>query len=81
LGKPELPFTHQNLGKIQRYKPVLDKNELSIYWILPYCEKEYKSQPLKYFTHLFGHEGQNSILSYLKKEGLAMNLSAGSDNE
>jgi insulysin len=30
---------------------------------------------------LFGHEGKNSILSYLKKEGYAMSLSAGEDHE
>jgi insulysin len=81
LGNPELPFSHENLGTIQRYKPVLDKDDLTIYWVLPYCEKEYKSQPLQYFSHLFGHEGENSLLSYLKKEGYAMNLSAGCDHE
>jgi insulysin len=30
---------------------------------------------------LFGHEGENSLLSYLKKEGQAMNLTAGCDHE
>jgi insulysin len=30
---------------------------------------------------LFGHEGENSILSHLKKEGLAMSLSAYADHE
>ena len=49
--------------------------------MLPYCEKEYKAQPLSYFSHLFGHEGENSLLSYLKKEGQAMNLTAGCDHE
>jgi len=37
--------------------------------------------PLSYFSHLFGHEGENSLLSYLKKEGLAMELCAGDDHE
>jgi insulysin len=31
---------------------------------------------LNYFTHLLGHEGPNSLLSYLKKEDLAISLSA-----
>jgi len=48
-----------------------------LYWVLPYCQDEFKSKPLDYFSHLFGHEGENSVLSYLKKEGLAMELSAG----
>jgi len=30
---------------------------------------------------LFGHEGENSLLSYLTKEGYAMSLSAGEDHE
>ena len=42
---------------------------------------EYKSKPLSYLSHLFGHEGENSLLSYLKQEDLAMELSAGSDHE
>jgi len=49
-----------------------------IQWILPQCEAEYKSQPLSYLSHLLGHEGENSLLSYLKQEGYAMSLSAGS---
>jgi insulysin len=36
---------------------------------------------LKYFGHLIGHEGENSLLSYLKKEGLALEISACDDNE
>jgi insulysin len=44
-------------------------------------EKEYRSRPLSYYSHLFGHEGENSILSYLKQEDLAMALTAGSEHE
>jgi insulysin len=32
-------------------------------------------------SHLFGHEGENSLLSYLISEGLALELSAGGDHE
>ena len=60
---------------------MLDKDELVIYWVLPNCQKEYKSQPLQYLSHLFGHEGKHSILSYLKKEGLALSLQAGCGHE
>ena len=42
---------------------------------------EHESQPLNYFTHLFGHEGENSLLSYLISEGLALALEAGGDHE
>jgi insulysin len=81
LGLPKMPYDQDNLGTIQRFKPIQDKDKLMIYWILPYCEKEYKTQPLRYFSHLFGHEGENSLLSYLAQEGYALGLSAGEDHE
>ena len=34
-----------------------------------------------YFSHLIGHEGENSLLSYLKQEDYAMELTAGGDGE
>jgi len=44
-------------------------------------EQEFKSSPLSYFSHLIGHEGENSLLSYLKAEDYAMELSAGGSHE
>ena len=79
--QPKLPFTADNLGQIARFKPVQDQDTLEMYFVLPYVEKEYKSSPLAYFSHLFGHEGENSLLSYLKREDYAMELSAGGDHE
>jgi len=32
---------------------------------------------LKYFVDVFGNEGEGSLLSYLKSEGLATNLVVG----
>jgi insulysin len=36
---------------------------------------------LNYISNLVGHEGENSLLSYLKEEGLALELSSGGDHE
>jgi insulysin len=75
-------FNESSMGKLLRFVPVKDKDILTIYWpALPYSQLEYRSQPLRYFSHLFGHEGANSLLSHLKREGLAMELSAYSDHE
>jgi len=60
---------------------VQDKDILTFFWTLPLYEMEHESQPLNYFTHLFGHEGENSLLSYLISEGLALALEAGGDHE
>jgi len=79
LSEPK-PFTADNLGCFTRYVPIQDKDRLQLYWVVPDCHKEYLSQPLSYFSHLFGHEGEHSLLSYLKKEGLALELSCGGYN-
>ena len=48
---------------------------------MPYLRQEFKANPLSYFSHLIGHEGENSLLSYLKAEDYAMDLCAGGDHE
>jgi len=53
---------------------------LNVKWWLPTCyEKDYKKKPFRYFSHTAGHEGENSLLSYLISEGLALELSAGEE--
>ena len=80
LGEPA-PFLQSDLGQLFKFVPIKDKDILNLYWFLPYCQREYRSQPLKYFSNLFGHEGENSLLSYLIAEGYALELSAGYDHE
>ena len=74
-------YPSERLGQLIKYVPVKDVNELKFYWILPPYEKDIDTKPLDYYSHLFGHEGENSLLSYLKAEGLALELSAGGDHE
>lgn len=38
---------------------------------MPYYADNIRKMHIKYFFEIFGHEGQNSILSYLKSEGWA----------
>ena len=80
LGNPE-PYSKEYLGKLVKFVPVKDKDILTIFWILPYMQLDIASQPLGYYSFLFGHEGPNSLLSYLKSEDLAYELSAGGDHE
>lgn len=80
LGNP-IPFPPDRLGKLVKFVPVKERDIITLLWILPYVQKEFKTQPLAYFAFLFGHEGENSLLSYLKSEGLANELSAGGDHE
>lgn len=36
---------------------------------------------MNYLSHLFGHEGENSLFSYLKEQGLALKLSSSGSHE
>jgi secreted Zn-dependent insulinase-like peptidase len=58
--------------------PFQDAEVLSVYWILPrYYELFHDSKPMIYHTYMFDYEGENSIVSYLKDEGLIHALNAG----
>jgi len=76
----ELPYTENEKGMFIRYVPVKDKDELSVSWVLPYTGLD-TSKPLNYHSNFIGHEGPNSLLSYLKKEDLAFKIWAWSDQE
>jgi len=62
---------------ISHVATVKDLRNLSLSWPLPDLIKEYESAPCSYVSHLIGHEGPGSLLSYLKKEGLANDVCAG----
>lgn len=81
LSLPVHPFPADHLGKLNRVNPVKDQDQIELLWILPNLEREWRSKTLDYYSHLFGHEGENSLLSYLKQEDLAMELGASCDHE
>lgn len=49
--------------------------------MVEYLHPHYKNCPGNYVSHLLGHEGENSLLSLLKAEGLVTELMAGSSSE
>ncbi|GAA5906121.1 hypothetical protein JCM8208_000637 [Rhodotorula glutinis] len=74
---PGSPLTAAELGKTIFVKTVKDTRllELSFPW-----EDEsdlYASKPGSFLSHLVGHEGKGSVLSYLKERGWANGMSAG----
>jgi insulysin len=76
----EKPFNPEDLGKIVKFVPIKDKDVLTLFYSLPYCQKEFKTRPLDYLSNIIGHEGENSLLSYLKAEDLALELSSSPDH-
>ncbi|TVY81559.1 putative zinc protease, partial [Lachnellula suecica] len=73
----EVPFGANDLLTQCFAKPVMDSRELDLSF--PFVDEEqlFESQPSRYISHLIGHEGPGSIMSYIKAKGWANGLSAG----
>jgi insulysin len=67
----------KNTFRLIQVEPVKDIRELSLTFPLPGIRQLYKSKPGRQFGSILGHEGEGSLLSYLKKKGWASTLSAG----
>jgi insulysin len=59
-------------------KPIKDSRKLTLMFPYPDEDELYDTDPGHYISHLLGHEGEGSLLSYLKKNGWADDLSCGS---
>ena len=73
-------YPPSHLSKLVKYVPVQDKDIMSLFFVLDYFEKDHKTQPLKYFAELIGHEGENSLLSFLKSEGWVIEICTDQDH-
>jgi len=63
--------------KYYHISAVTDSFEITLNWHLPTRFGDWKSKPWKFVQGLVGHEGEGSLLAYLRKECLATELSAG----
>ncbi|SSD58379.1 related to A-factor-processing enzyme [Saccharomycodes ludwigii] len=70
-------FIPEFLQKIIYVKPVKDLKKLEIMFKAPDVDQLWELKPQHYFSHLIGHEGEGSLLSYLKEKAWAHNLSCG----
>jgi secreted Zn-dependent insulinase-like peptidase len=59
-------------------KPVKNDRQLIVSFAMPSIDCYYRHKPESILTYLLGHEGEGSILSYLKKQRWALGLTAGS---
>ncbi|KAL4472918.1 hypothetical protein ABPG72_007795 [Tetrahymena utriculariae] len=77
LSYKEMPFGKEELAKYIKMVPVSESHQLQLGWIVDYHQNSYKQKSLEYLSHLFGHEGKNSLLSLLIDENLVYELSSG----
>ncbi len=67
----------ESLPALLTVEPIKNKRVLSLMFSLPPIEPHYRAKPAYYLTNLIGHEGEGSLLSWLKQQGWADALSAG----
>ena len=67
--------------RLLRMEPVKDLRQMSLEFALPATLQFYDSKPSRLIGFILGHEGEGSLLSQLKAEGLATGLSAGANSQ
>ena len=73
----EALFQPNTLPKRVNINPIKDSRELNYFFALPSLQSHYRTKPMHYIANLLGHEGEGSLLSYLKQQGWAQSLAAG----
>ena len=71
-------FAVDSLPLLVQIKPQATLRQLQVSFPLPDYRELYDVKPLAYVGNLVGHEGEGSLLSRLKSEGLAESVAAGS---
>jgi insulysin len=71
------PLTKDEISTQIFAKPVMESRSLEISFPFQDEEDMHETQPSRYLSHLIGHEGPGSILSYIKEKSWAQSLSAG----
>ncbi len=67
-------FDKSKLPSLVQIKPISDKRVLKISFATPSMDNFIQTKPYGIISSLFGHEGEGSLLTLLRKENLATNL-------
>ena len=73
------PYDENNMSNFFKVIPIKNEEKIVFKWLFPFCPN-YNAKPLYYFSSLFGHEGPNTLTSYLKKENLITSLVTSSND-
>jgi len=69
-------FSPGSLPMLVQVKPQATLRQLELVFPIPDYSEAYDAKPVSYLANLVGHEGEGSLLSRLKAEGLAEGLGA-----
>ncbi|WP_341501553.1 insulinase family protein [Gallaecimonas sp. GXIMD4217] len=65
------------LPMLVQARPFKESRRLVAAFSLPSAKRHYRTKPLTFISHLLGHEGPDSLLSRLRRQGWVEELSAG----
>ena len=75
-------YPDENLGYLFKVKPIKNKNTLVFHWYYDdWREKDVYYKTMSIASHVLGHEGENSLWSYLMKEDLITELITYNDDK
>ncbi len=78
LPRYDMPvFSQGTLPLDMKLQPVQDLLQLNLVFPMGSTLAHYQTKPAHFLGHLIGHEGDGSLLAYLKQQGWAESLSAG----
>lgn len=72
-----LPWGKKQLGRIISCVPLKETRSIALHWPMPPQSEHLFSKPLRYLSHILGHEGHGSLHHVLNQRGLIDTLSAG----
>ncbi len=78
--RPEIAaplFAPEQLPLFVQVEPLATQRQMTVSFPIPDYRDQYRAKPGLYVGNLVGHEGEGSLLSQLKAEGLAESLGAG----
>lgn len=75
------PFCPDRFHKIFKIVSARSNKKIIFSWYLPPVIKLYKMKPLEYIAWIVGHEGNGTLISYLRKLKYAMALQAGEEDD
>jgi len=70
------PYLAEQLGVRIDIEPMKDTRSLTLHFPVPNSVKHFKEKPLELISSIMANEGQGSLFSYLKKQGLIETLSS-----
>ena len=71
-----MPYLPEQLGKLVRIQSIKDEYIMEFFWLVEPLKGQYKKHLDEYISHILGHEGEQSLLYMLKRNGMASSISS-----